>query len=104
MNPPKTEGTVANDACPCCGARIYEPRTTAKDLAIRTLCSILLLAIAIPVAWAIEQWMEREGQKVVTHMMIWRDPIESWNSLVVLYYPIAELVKFMLTQDQSAIG
>jgi hypothetical protein len=28
------------------------------------LCSILLLAIAIPAAWAAtEQWMEREGAK-----------------------------------------
>src|SRR6202035_1562260 len=34
MNSPKTEGTVANDACPCCGAHVYAPRTTAKDTAI----------------------------------------------------------------------
>jgi hypothetical protein len=50
-----------------------------KDIAITILCSILLLAIAIPAAWATEQWMEREGQKVVNHMTIWREPIESWN-------------------------
>jgi hypothetical protein len=77
MNSSKTEGPVANDACPCCGARVYAPRTTAKDSAITILCSILLLAIAIPAAWATEQWMEREGQKVVNHMTIWREPIES---------------------------
>jgi hypothetical protein len=35
-----------------------------KDIAVTILCSILLLAIAIPAAWATEQWMEREGQKV----------------------------------------
>jgi len=51
----------------------------AKDIAITILCSILLLATAIPAFWATEQWMEREGQKVVNHMMIWREPIESWN-------------------------
>jgi hypothetical protein len=51
----------------------------AKDIAITILCSILLLATAIPALWATEQWMEREGQKVVNHMMIWQDPIESWN-------------------------
>ena len=79
MNPPKTEGTVANDACPCCGARVYAPRTTAKDIAITILCSILLLAIAIPTAWATEQWMERAGERFVNHMMIWHEPIESWN-------------------------
>ena len=79
MNPPKTEETAANDACPSCGARVYAPRTTTKDIAITILCSILLLATAIPAAWATEQWMEREVQKVVNHMMIWRDPIESWN-------------------------
>jgi hypothetical protein len=79
MNPPKTEEMAANDACPCCGARVYAPRATAKDVAITILCSILLLAITIPAAWATEQWMEREGQKVVNHMMIWREPIESWN-------------------------
>jgi hypothetical protein len=79
MNSPKTEGTVANDACPCCGAHVYAPRTTAKDIAFTLLCSILLLAIAIPAAWVTEQWMEREGQKVVNHMMVWREPIESWS-------------------------
>ena len=79
INPPKTEDTAANQACPCCGARVYAPRTTAKDIAITFLCSILLLAIAIPAAWATEQWMEREGQKIVNHMMIWREPLESWN-------------------------
>jgi hypothetical protein len=61
MNSPKTEGTAANDACPCCGAHVYAPQTTTKDIAITFLCSILLLAIAIPAAWAKEQWMEREG-------------------------------------------
>jgi len=79
MNLPKTEGTVANEACPCCGVRVYAPRTTPKDIAITILWSILLLAIAIPAAWATEQWMERAGQKVVNHMMIWQEPIESWN-------------------------
>jgi hypothetical protein len=81
MNPTKTDEKAANDVCPCCGARGYTfaPRTTAKDIAITILCSILLLAIAIPAAWATEQWMERESQKIVSHMMIWHEPIESWN-------------------------
>ena len=79
MNPPKTEGTAANEACPYCGARVYTPRMTAKDVAITILCSVLLLAIAIPAGWATEQWMERKGQQVVNHMMIWQEPIESWN-------------------------
>lgn len=79
MNPSKTEGTPENEACPYCGTRVYAPRTTPKDIAITILCSILLLTIAIPAAWATEQWMEREGQKLVSHMMIWQEPIESWN-------------------------
>ena len=70
---------AANDACPCCGARVCTPRVTAKDVAITILCSILLLAIAIPAAWATGKWMEREGQKVANHMMIWREPIETWS-------------------------
>jgi hypothetical protein len=79
MNSPKTEEMAANDACPCCGARVYAPRTTAKDIAITILCSILLLAIAIPASWATEQWMESEGQKVAHHMMTWQEPSESWS-------------------------
>jgi hypothetical protein len=50
-----------------------------KDVAATVLCSILLLAIAIPAAWATEQWMERAGEKFVNHMTIWHEPIESWN-------------------------
>jgi hypothetical protein len=83
MNPPKTEGMAVNDACPCCGARVYAPRAKAKDGVITILCSILLLAIAIPAAWATGQWMEREGQKVVNYMMIWQDPIESFARLLI---------------------
>jgi hypothetical protein len=70
---------AGSDACPFCGARVYASRTTTKDVASTVLCSILVLAIAIPAAWATEQCLEREGQKVVNHMMIWQDPIESWN-------------------------
>jgi hypothetical protein len=80
MNPPKTDGSAAEVACPCCGARgyTYIPRTTAEDVAVTVLCSILLLAIAVPAAWATEQWMEREGQNLVNHMMVWREPVENW--------------------------
>jgi hypothetical protein len=70
---------TVNYACPYCGARVYAPRTTAKDIVVTVLCTILLLAIAIPAVWATEQWMERESQKIISHMMIWHEPIESWN-------------------------
>ncbi|MBN9616944.1 MAG: hypothetical protein BGO25_01730 [Acidobacteriales bacterium 59-55] len=70
---------AGSDACPWRGARVYAPRTTAKDVAITVLCSILLLAIAIPAAWATEQCLKREGRQLVRHMMIWHEPIESWN-------------------------
>jgi hypothetical protein len=79
MNSPKTDETTANDVCPFCGARAYTPRTTTKDIAVTVLCSILLLAIAIPAAWATEQWMEQASERFVNHMMIWHEPIESWN-------------------------
>lgn len=81
MTPTKTEESPASDVCPCCGGRGYThpPRTTAKDIAVTALCSILLLAIAIPAAWAMERWLEREDQKFVSHMMTWREPIETWN-------------------------
>jgi hypothetical protein len=54
-------------------------KATAKDVAVTVLCSALLLTIAIPAAWAKERWMQWEGQKVANHMMIWREPIESWS-------------------------
>jgi hypothetical protein len=80
-NPSKTDEKAANHVCPCCGVSgyTYAPRTTAKDIAITILCSILLLATAVPAAWATEQWMEREGQKIANHMMIWQEPVESWD-------------------------
>ncbi|WP_263359947.1 hypothetical protein [Acidicapsa ligni] len=81
MKPTKTDEKVVNDVCPCCGVSgyTYAPRTTAKDVAITILCSILLLAIAVPAAWATEQWMEREGQKITHHRMLWHEPVESWD-------------------------
>jgi hypothetical protein len=81
MNPTKTNETTAHDVCACCGAGgyTYAPRTTAKDVAVTILCPILLLAIAIPVAWATEQWMERAGERFVNHMMIWHEPLKSYG-------------------------
>jgi hypothetical protein len=78
-NRPKTEIGTPNEVCPCCGARVYVARTTAKEVAIATLCLLLLLAIAIPAAWATEQWMESEGQKIAHHIMIWQEPIDGWS-------------------------
>jgi hypothetical protein len=79
MNPTKTNETTAHGVCACCGAAgcTYAPRTTAKDVAVTILCPILLLAIAIPAAWATEQWMERAGERFVNHLMIWHEPLES---------------------------
>jgi hypothetical protein len=79
MNSRKTEGTLANDVCPCCGAKVYASRTTAGNIALIVVCSVLLLAIAVPVGWATEQWMERQSQRVFDHMMILHEPIENWN-------------------------
>jgi hypothetical protein len=81
MNPPKTEESSVSELCPCCGSRLdaYTPRTRSKDVAVTILCAILLLAIAVPAAWATEQWMELAGEKFVNHMVIWHEPIESWN-------------------------
>lgn len=78
-NSRKTENAVMNDVCPCCGAKVYVSRTTVRDIALAVLCSVLLLAIAVPVAWATEQWMERQSQRIYDHMMILHEPIESWN-------------------------
>jgi hypothetical protein len=66
-----------SDICPYCGARGYFPRMSTRDIAISVLCSALLLAIAIPAAWATEQYMERESHRVLDHMMIWREPMEN---------------------------
>lgn len=79
MNPQKTEEANVNDICPCYGAKGYVPRTSARDIAISVLCWVLLLAFTVPAAWTTEQWMERESHRVLNHMMIWRESIESWN-------------------------
>lgn len=49
------------------------------EIALIVICSVLLLAIAVPAAWATEQWMEGQSQRIYDHMMILHEPIESWN-------------------------
>ena len=78
-NPHKIDEAAMSDICPCCGARSYFPRTSTRDLAISVLCLALLVAIAILAAWATEQWMERESHRVLDRMIIWHEPVESWN-------------------------
>ena len=60
-------------------ASIYRLRTTAGEIAVTIISTVMLLTIAIPAVCATEQWMEREGHRVLDHMTIWREPLESWN-------------------------
>jgi len=79
--PRKTQEASANNVCPSCGARANAVRTSPtsiREIAVTVVCGSLLLAIAVPAAWATEQWLERQSHRVMDRM-IWREPVESWN-------------------------
>ena len=64
-------------------ARAAEPgrfvlRPSIHEMTVNVVCASLLLAIAVPAAWATEQWVGRQSHKVMDRM-IWREPVESWN-------------------------
>jgi hypothetical protein len=48
-----------------------------REFVFNLVCSCLLLAIAIPVAWTGEQWLEHQSQQLLNRM-IWHEPATSW--------------------------
>ena len=79
MNSQKIEVTSKDNACPCCGGPVDTPPSTPSEIAVSVLCLVLLLTIAIPAFWVTEQWIERQGHRVLDRMIIWREPVDSWN-------------------------
>jgi len=62
---------------------VRSPRLCASDDGERCCHYRALLDTPVgdrhPGCLATEQCLKRERQKLVNHMMIWREPIESWN-------------------------
>ncbi len=70
---------VRSEFCPFCGARSNSEKNITRpirDFTLNLVCGCLLLAIAIPVAWISEQWLEHQSQQLVNRML-WREPATS---------------------------
>ena len=45
---------------------------------LSAVCGSLLLLILVPAGWMAEQWIEKQGHRILDHMT-WREPLDSWN-------------------------
>jgi hypothetical protein len=78
-NPSKIDGATTNEVCPCCKGRVYVHRSEPGEVVVATLSLLLMFAIAIPLFWVTEQWVERQSHRILDRMIIWREPTDSWN-------------------------
>jgi hypothetical protein len=53
------------------------PSSKPGEIVVTAICSVLLLAIAIPAFWVTEQWIEKQSHRALDRMIIWRSPVDS---------------------------
>ena len=74
----KTQGSSVNDVCPSCGARVTLLRSSIREVAVTTVGGCLLAVMLVSACWITEQWIEREGQRILDNM-VWHEPLDSWS-------------------------
>jgi hypothetical protein len=74
----KTKGSSVNDVCPSCGARVTLLRPPIREVAVTTVGGCLLAVMLVSACWITEQWIEREGQRILDNM-VWHEPLDSWR-------------------------
>jgi len=73
-----TRGAGTNEICPPCGAQITPSRLSLREIAITAVCWTLVLSILMLACWKTEQWIERQGHRILDRRT-WHEPVESWN-------------------------
>lgn len=74
----ETQGARTNEVCPRCGAQITPLRLSIREMAVTIVCGGLLLSAFASACWMAEQWIEREGHRMLDHMS-WHEPVETWD-------------------------
>src|ERR1035438_7877023 len=76
--PGKTQGSSVNEVCPACGARATSPRPSIREVVLTTVSGCLLVAMLMFTCCITEQWIEREGHRILDNM-VWHEPLDSWS-------------------------
>jgi hypothetical protein len=74
----KTHGSSVNDVCPSCGAKVTLPRPSIREVIVTSLGGCLLVVMLVSACWITEQWIEREGHRILDNM-VWHEPLDSWS-------------------------
>jgi hypothetical protein len=67
-----------NEICPRCGAQITPSGLSLREIALTAVCGTLVLSMLMLACWTTEQWIERQGHRILDRMT-WHEPVESWN-------------------------
>ena len=74
----KTQGSSVNEVCPTCGARVTLPRPSIREVVVTTVGGCLLAVMLVFACWNAEQWIEREGHRILDNM-VWHEPLDTWR-------------------------
>jgi hypothetical protein len=66
------------DRCPHCGAPVRASRVSLRDIALITVCVVVLFSVGVPAILITAQWAEDETYRIMDRM-VWHEPLDSWN-------------------------
>ena len=72
------QSTGTNEVCPRCGAQFTPSRLSLREMALATVCGVLLLSILLPAGWLAKQWIDRQEDRLLDHMY-WHEPLDPWS-------------------------
>lgn len=67
-----------HDICPRCGTEVTPSRPSRRELVVTAMCGSILFSILVPACWMTEQWIERQGQRILNRA-VWHEPLENWS-------------------------
>jgi hypothetical protein len=77
--PPQVkQGAGMNEVCPHCDAQFTSSRLSLREMILATVCGSLLLLILVPAGWMAEQWIEKQGHRILDRMT-WHEPLDRWS-------------------------
>jgi hypothetical protein len=66
------------DRCRRCGAPFASSRVSLRDIALITVCVVVLFSVGVPAILITARWAEDETHRIMDRM-VWHEPLDSWN-------------------------
>lgn len=79
-NAKRPEASLAGNRCERCDAELKRERASIREILLKAICFLLLLAMLAPVGYFAERWIERHLDRPLWHPL-WHEPLDDWGAL-----------------------